>query len=128
MNATFPPNTPAPPVPTRSLLPLLSIPPTPHPPPTPTHHLAGAPPGPAPGPPRKFRQSSLDRLNRLPQAAAFVTSATYEVLAWNELAAALMEDFSALPRRERNLARRAFLDQRPPGQRLYGVDEADAQA
>ncbi len=92
------------------------------------HHLAGAPPGPAPGPPREVRRSILDLLDRLPQAAAFVTSAAYEVLAWNELAAALMEDFSALPRRERNLARRAFLDERPPGRRLYGVDEADAQA
>ncbi len=36
-------------------------------------------------------------------------SATYEVIAWNELAAALMEDFSALSRRDRNLIRRCFL-------------------
>jgi transcriptional regulator with XRE-family HTH domain len=89
------------------------------------HHLAGAPPGPLPGPPREVRQSILDLLHRLPQAAAFVTSAMYEVIAWNDLAAALMEDFSALPRRERNLARRAFLGPHTPGRRLYGVSDAD---
>ncbi|GAA1687095.1 helix-turn-helix transcriptional regulator [Nonomuraea maheshkhaliensis] len=85
------------------------------------HHLAGAPPAPVPGPSREVRQSILDLLERLPQAAAIVTSAAFEVLAWNDLAAALMEDFSALPRRERNLVRRAFLSARPHGLRLYGV-------
>ncbi|MFK0153780.1 helix-turn-helix transcriptional regulator [Streptomyces sp. NPDC090499] len=92
------------------------------------HHLAGAPPGPPPGPPREVRQSLLDLLHRLPQSAAFVTSATCEVLAWNDLAAALMEDFSALPPRGRNLMRRAFLDPRPAGSRLYGVSDVDAFA
>ncbi|MFE3652365.1 helix-turn-helix transcriptional regulator [Streptomyces sp. NPDC059152] len=92
------------------------------------HHLAGTPPGPLPGPSREVRQSILDLLQRLPQAAAIVTSATYEVLAWNDLAAALMEDFSALPRRDRNLVRRAFLGPRKEGRRLYGVSDADAFA
>jgi transcriptional regulator with XRE-family HTH domain len=92
------------------------------------HHLAGAPPGPAPGPSREVRQSILDLLERLPQAAAFVTSAIYEVIAWNDLAAALMEDFSAVPRRDRNLVRRAFLGPYPQGRRLYGVSDADAFA
>ncbi|WP_234542099.1 helix-turn-helix transcriptional regulator [Streptomyces shenzhenensis] len=92
------------------------------------HHLAGAPPGPPPGPSREVRQSLLDLLRRLPQAAAFVTSATFEVLAWNDLAAALMEDFSALPPRDRNLVRRAFLTPRSQGGRLYGVSDVDAFA
>ncbi|MEU6508360.1 helix-turn-helix transcriptional regulator [Streptomyces sp. NPDC046942] len=92
------------------------------------HLLAGAPVEPPPGPPREVRQSILDLVDRLPGSAAFVTSATLEVLAWNELAAALMEDFSALPRRDRNLARRAFLGPRPGGRRLYGVSDADAFA
>ncbi|MCK2215616.1 helix-turn-helix transcriptional regulator [Actinomadura sp. ATCC 31491] len=73
------------------------------------HHLAGAPPGPPPGPSREVRQSILDLLRRLPDAAAIVLSATFEVIAWNDLAAALLEDFSALSRAERNLVRRAFL-------------------
>ncbi|MGW6241149.1 helix-turn-helix transcriptional regulator [Streptomyces sp. NPDC055094] len=92
------------------------------------HHLAGAPPGPPPGPSREVRQSILDLLRRLPQAAAIVTSATYEVIAWNDLAAALMEDFSAVPRRDRNLVRRTFLDPSPRGQRLYGMSDVDAFA
>ncbi|MGH3375415.1 MAG: helix-turn-helix transcriptional regulator [Actinoallomurus sp.] len=92
------------------------------------HHLAGAPPGPPPGPSREVRQSILRLLHRLPQAAATVVSATYEVIAWNDLAAALMEDFSALPRRERNLVRRVFLGPYPQGRRLYGVSDADAFA
>jgi transcriptional regulator with XRE-family HTH domain len=89
------------------------------------HHLAGAPPGPPPGPSREVRQSILDLLRRLPQAAAIVTSALTEVIAWNDLAAALMEDFSALPRRDRNLVRRVFLGPHPDGRRLYGVSDAD---
>lgn len=84
------------------------------------HHLAGEPPGPPPGPPREVRQSVLDLLHRLPQAAAFVTSAAFEVIAWNDLAAALMEDFSAVPRRDRNLVRRAFL-----GPHLQGAGRDD---
>jgi hypothetical protein len=92
------------------------------------HHLAGVPPGPPPGPPREVRQSILDLLHRLPQAAAMVTSATHEVIAWNDLAAALMEDFSALPRRDRNLVRRVFLGPHPGGRRLYGVSDADVFA
>ncbi|MFG1869611.1 helix-turn-helix transcriptional regulator [Micromonospora arborensis] len=92
------------------------------------HHLAGAPPGPPPGPAREVRQSILDLLRRLPQAAAIVTSAAYEVLAWNDLAAALMEDFSALPQRERNLVRQVFLGPHRQGRRLYGVSDADTFA
>ncbi|MFI9808592.1 helix-turn-helix transcriptional regulator [Streptomyces sp. NPDC052301] len=92
------------------------------------HLLAGTPPDPPPGPPREVRQSILDLVHRLPRSAVFVTSAMLEVLAWNELAAALMEDFSALPRRDRNLARRVFLGPYPDGRRLYGVSDADAFA
>ncbi|MFJ2771013.1 helix-turn-helix transcriptional regulator [Streptomyces sp. NPDC087300] len=88
------------------------------------HHLAGAPPAPPPGPSREVRQSIVDLLERLPEAAAVVLSATYEVIAWNPLAAALMEDFSALSRRDRNLIRRAFLGPSYEGWRLYGVSDA----
>ncbi|RLL65980.1 helix-turn-helix transcriptional regulator [Streptomyces sp. Z26] len=89
------------------------------------HHLAGVPPGPRGGPSREVRRSIADLLHRLPYAAAFVTSATYEVIAWNALAAALMEDFSALSRRDRNLARRAFLGPHPEGRLLYGVSDGE---
>ncbi len=92
------------------------------------HHLAGAPQGTPATPSRIVRQSILDLLRRLPQAAAIVTSATHEVIAWNDLAAALMEDFSAVPRRDRNLVRRVFLGPHPNGLRLYGVSDADTFA
>ncbi|WP_306208802.1 helix-turn-helix transcriptional regulator [Actinoplanes sp. RD1] len=68
---------------------------------------------------REVRPSILALLDRLPQTAGFVTSAAFEVLAWNDLAAALMEDFAELAPQERNLARRAFLG--PPG--MYGVSD-----
>ena len=73
---------------------------------------------------RDVRPSILALLERLPQTAAFVTSAAYEVLAWNDLAAALMEDFAGLAPEERNLARRAFLAPTRPGATLYGVSDA----
>ncbi|MFB6816016.1 helix-turn-helix transcriptional regulator [Streptomyces sp. NPDC056347] len=89
------------------------------------HHLAGTPPGPLPGPSREVRQSIVDLLDRLPEAAALVLSATYEVIAWNGLAAALMEDFSALSRRDRNLVRRVFLGPHRQGRPLYGASDGD---
>jgi transcriptional regulator with XRE-family HTH domain len=86
------------------------------------HHLAGAPAAPPPGPPREVRRSIVDLIERLPNAAAVVTSSAFEVLAWNRLACALMEDFSAVSPRERNFARRAFL--RPEAERLlYDVSD-----
>ncbi|HEY3466133.1 MAG TPA: helix-turn-helix transcriptional regulator [Amycolatopsis sp.] len=72
---------------------------------------------------RDVRPSILALLERLPQTAAFVTSAVFEVLAWNELAAALMEDFAELSPRERNLARRAFLGPPRPDAVLYGISD-----
>src|ERR1700733_13956308 len=62
-------------------------------------------------------------LGRLPQTAAFVTSAAFEVLAWNALAAALMEDFARLAPEDRNLARRAFLGPVRPEAPLYGLSD-----
>ncbi len=70
-----------------------------------------------------MRPSILALLERLPQTAAFVTSAVFEVLAWNDLAAALMEDFGRLGPEERNLARRAFLGPLRPDATLYGLSD-----
>jgi hypothetical protein len=74
---------------------------------------------------RDVRPSILTLLERLPLTAGFVTSAAFEVLAWNDLAAALMEDFSVLAPAERNLARRAFLGVQP-GNSLYGSADGAA--
>ncbi|MGI3783402.1 MAG: helix-turn-helix transcriptional regulator [Janthinobacterium lividum] len=73
------------------------------------HLLAGTAPSRSGLHRRDVRPSILALVERLPQTAAFVVSAAYEVLAWNDLAAALMGDFASLTPRERNLARRAFL-------------------
>jgi transcriptional regulator with XRE-family HTH domain len=87
------------------------------------HVLAGTAPSPGGLHRRDVRPSILALLERLPQTAGIVISAAFEVLAWNDLAAALMEDFSVLAPRDRNLARRAFLT---PGQStiaLYGISD-----
>ena len=51
-------------------------------------------------------------------------SASFEVLAWNDLAAALMEDFAGLAPEDRNLARRAFLRPARADATLYGISDA----
>jgi transcriptional regulator with XRE-family HTH domain len=73
---------------------------------------------------RDVRPSILALIERLPQTAAFVTSAIFDVLAWNDLAAALMEDFAAVGPEDRNLARRAFLGSSHAETPLYGVSDA----
>jgi transcriptional regulator with XRE-family HTH domain len=66
--------------------------------------LAGvALPAPA-GPPRRVRPHVASLLERMPDTAAIVTAASYDVIAWNPLAEALIGDL-----RGRNLARRRFL-------------------
>lgn len=89
------------------------------------HRLAGARPAMPDAPPILVRPSVLGLLQRLPLSAAIVVSATYEVIAWNGLACALMEDFSVLSRRDRNIARRAFLGANPAGRGPYGVSQPD---
>ncbi|GAB2660172.1 helix-turn-helix transcriptional regulator [Kribbella swartbergensis] len=89
------------------------------------HRLADVPLAAPPGPPMDVRPSIWNLVQRLPLAAATVMSAVYDVLAWNDLAAALMEDFSAVAPRDRNLARRVFLEPPTDERRLFGVSDAD---
>ena len=58
-----------------------------------------------PGPPRRVRPYVASLLDRMPDTAAIVTAATYDVIAWNPLAEALMGDLRGKP----NLARRRFV-------------------
>ncbi|QKG26550.1 helix-turn-helix transcriptional regulator [Actinomadura verrucosospora] len=90
------------------------------------HLLAGTAPSRGGLHPRDVRPSILALLERLPQTAGLVVSATLEVLAWNDLAAALMEDFAELAPRDRNLARRAFLRPERADATLYGVSDVAA--
>ncbi|MFG2569314.1 helix-turn-helix transcriptional regulator [Streptomyces sp. NPDC048567] len=82
------------------------------------HVLAGTAPNRTGLHRRDVRPSILALIERLPRTAAFVVSAAYDVLAWNGLAATLMEDFAALSPRDRNLARWAFLGVTDTGARL----------
>lgn len=56
-------------------------------------------------------------MDRIPGAAAVVTDATYEALAWNPLAEVLLGDLACEP----NLARRRFLT--PPLYEITGAEE-----
>lgn len=86
------------------------------------HVLAGTAPTTRGHHRRQVRPAIQTMLDRLPQTAGFVVSACHEVLAWNDLAAALMEDFALRSPAERNLARRAFLSE----ESLYGTDDRSA--
>ena len=52
--------------------------------------LAGTSPAPPPGPARQVRPYVADLLRRIPEAGAVVTDASYDVIAWNPLAEALL--------------------------------------
>jgi transcriptional regulator with XRE-family HTH domain len=73
---------------------------------------------------RDVRPSILTLLDRMPHTAGFVISPILEVLAWNDLAAALMEDFGRLAPGDRNLARKAFLKHAELDSPPYGVSDA----
>lgn len=88
------------------------------------HVLAGTAPSRSGLHRRDVRPSVLTLLERLPQTAAFVMSAAFEILAWNDLAAALMEDFAPLAPHDRNLARRAFPGPQHADATLYGISDA----
>lgn len=64
--------------------------------------------------------SVLDLINRMPDTAALILDAKYDVLAWNALAAALFGDLSAVPRAQRNLCKMFFLEP-DPSRRHYGL-------
>jgi transcriptional regulator with XRE-family HTH domain len=67
--------------------------------------LAGVAPQPPSGPPREVRPYVAGLLRRMPETAVIVTAASYDVIAWNPLAEALLGNLRAQP----NLARRRFL-------------------
>ncbi|MEU8254266.1 helix-turn-helix transcriptional regulator [Micromonospora inaquosa] len=67
--------------------------------------LAEASPTPPAGPVRQVRPYVVNLLRRIPEAAAVVTDASYDVIDFNPLADALLGDL----RQEPNLARRRFL-------------------
>jgi transcriptional regulator with XRE-family HTH domain len=62
-------------------------------------------------PPERVRPAVRLLLERLDRVPALVLGRRMDVLAWNSMAAVLICDFGALPRRERNMARLTFLEE-----------------
>lgn len=83
----------------------------------------------APGrqPARDVAPSTAALLDRLADMPALVVDNTCQVIAWNPLAAALFEDFSALRPPDRNILRRIFLgtDGEPGRGPVYGVTDPE---
>lgn len=72
-------------------------------------HLAGSPP-PLPGRVDEHVRPSVQRLlDRLADLPTMVLSARGDIVAWNAMAAALLGDWSAVPRRQRNIIWQRFL-------------------
>ncbi|WP_433479513.1 helix-turn-helix transcriptional regulator [Spirillospora sp. CA-142024] len=66
--------------------------------------------GPAEDEPQLVRPGLRRLLDSTGDVPAYIVGRNTDVLAWNDLAAALITDFGALPPAERNLARLVFLD------------------
>jgi len=86
--------------------------------------LAGVAPQSSVGPPSEVPATVLNLLEHMTEIAAFVVNARYDVIGWNALAAALLEDFSAVPPARRNLVYRHFLHP-DPAERHYGMTGAE---
>lgn len=89
--------------------------------------LAGAEPPQAGRVPMLVRPSLLRLLDRMSDLPALVLSAKSDVLAWNDLAAALLGDFSALPPAHRNLIWQRFLGA-GPGRTTLTPEDDEASA
>jgi hypothetical protein len=86
------------------------------------HELAGTARKKAAVHDRTVRPSMAALIDRLPGAVGFVLSAAFDVLAWNDLATAVLGDLDNVIPADRNLARRAFL---PDVARRTGAEVAD---
>src|SRR5216110_535935 len=75
------------------------------------YELAGTPAKSCRRAPQKVKPYLRRVLDRI-DAPAIVMTPTHDILAWNELAAALMIDFGEVPERERNFMRLLFTDPR----------------
>jgi MmyB-like transcription regulator ligand binding domain len=60
--------------------------------------------------PQKVKPHMQRVLDHITDTPAIVMTPTHEILAWNQLAAALMIDFGEVPERERNFIRLLFTD------------------
>ncbi|TFV57814.1 XRE family transcriptional regulator [Mycobacterium sp. PS03-16] len=73
---------------------------------------------------RDVAPSVIDLIDRMPDTAALILDAKYDILAWNSLATAVFGDLSAIPGRQRNLVRSFFLEP-DPARRHHGVSGSE---
>jgi transcriptional regulator with XRE-family HTH domain len=76
--------------------------------------------------PERIRTELVQLLGMMDRVPAMVINHRMDVLAWNQLAAALFFDFNEVPPRERNLARFGFLDARSKDRFIDWQDVARA--
>src|SRR5437764_9745281 len=76
--------------------------------------------------PQKVKPHMQRVLDHITDTPAIVMTPTHDILAWNQLAAALMIDFGEVPERERNFMRLLFTD--PRLRSLYPEREELARA
>jgi transcriptional regulator with XRE-family HTH domain len=74
-------------------------------------NLVGESPSP-PGPSREVPPGIVRLLQRLDDTPAYVVDTKFDILAWNDMAAALVMDWSAVPPKERNAIRWLFVPPR----------------
>jgi len=86
--------------------------------------LAGVAPESPAEPPSEVPSTVLNLLEHMIDTAVFVADARYDIVAWNPLAAALLEDFSAVPPARRNLVYRHFMHP-DRATRHYGMSGAE---
>lgn len=72
------------------------------------YHLVGEVPAPPTGPSRDVPAGVLHLLDRLDDTPAYVIDVKYEILAWNQMAAALLGDPSTWPPDRRNIVWNLF--------------------
>jgi transcriptional regulator with XRE-family HTH domain len=88
------------------------------------HNLVDDPVGVRASPPAEVPDNILDLMHRLPDTAAIVLDAKYDVLACNPLGAALLGEVVVQPAHDRNVLRHYFLG-RGPGRRHDGSSGRD---
>ncbi|CQD14999.1 DNA-binding protein [Mycobacterium lentiflavum] len=91
------------------------------------HDLAGTSRKPTAIHDRTVRPSMVALISRLPSTVGVLLSAAFEILAWNDLATALVGDLVDTQPAERNLARHAFLPNTAQSRRPAVSDMADFQ-
>lgn len=82
------------------------------------------PPPLTPGSPPQVTPALRRVLDALATAPAFVKTPTWDVVAWNTAAAAVLTDFAALPAEGRNVLRRLFLEPSVRGSLLDWEEQA----